>query len=232
MSSTHEMGGGAAWERNETGGHHVPGQGCGLPPPNQPFRSGFTLIELLVVIAIILILAVIVTPAFRGITAGNSLTTGGTFLVSEFDLARQSAITEGTQIELRFYKLPDVGGQNAAYRAFQRVRSYDQRPLGRVHHLPPGIILLENQKFSTLLSTENTLSGTNDLPSAASVPFKGVAFKSGGGTTLNPEGTSGGDGWFVSLKPENSAQESDRPAKNYLTVQVDPISGRTKVFRP
>ncbi|HWB59858.1 MAG TPA: Verru_Chthon cassette protein D [Chthoniobacteraceae bacterium] len=76
---------------------------------------------------------------------------------------------------------------------------------------------------------------TNPIP----VAYAAFQFKPSGGTNLDPLGTGGSsaassDKWFVSLiraddQPDPSNQ---RPTLNFVTVVVDPASGRVRTYRP
>lgn len=203
-------------------------------------RTGFTLIELIVVCAIIVILIVLVVPAVTTIGRGSAITNAGSMLVDQLNLARQTALTQNRMVEVRFYLLPAETGSAEAVRAFE-LFLYDEAgrttsPLGKINHFPTGVVAMADVVFSTILSDE-----TNDRgPEKAIVPalndrevhYKSLRFRPGGATDLNPNGTSTGDKWFVSVRSENDAVVTGRPANNYMTVMLDPVSGRIRTFRP
>jgi hypothetical protein len=58
-----------------------------------------------------------------------------------------------------------------------------------------------------------------------------VRFQPSGGTPLKAA-TTGSDSWFVSLVSENDHPLANKPAANFVTIQIDPVNGRVKVFRP
>lgn len=64
------------------------------------WNGGFTIVEMLVVMAIIGILAAIAIPSFRGFTDGSNVTATVNDLVSAFNLARNEAVTRGTNASI------------------------------------------------------------------------------------------------------------------------------------
>jgi len=203
-------------------------------------RVAFSLVELLVVVGIIVLIISLLIPAFRGISGGIQLTTAASSVVAELNLTRQTALSESQEVELRFYKLPDANGQEPAFRTMQRYRVSDDQPLGKITHIPPPIVLTDMEKFSTLLSsfnggavpkTQNTLQGMSN------VPYRSVRFRASGATSLDPLGANGGaDRWFLSVVNQNDLRtataESAKPCNNFITIQIDPVTGRTRTFQP
>ncbi|NJK91536.1 MAG: Verru_Chthon cassette protein D [Blastochloris sp.] len=192
------------------------------------------MVELLAVITVIVILSLLAMPAFRSISGGNSITSGGLLVSGQLELARQTALAEGIQTEVRFYKIAGNTGLEA-YRAMALVKVSTGEMLNKTQRLPEGVILSDNPVFSTILSNDNMDEGTQDLPGLPNTPYKSLRFTNGGSTTLNPLGAGSGasrDQWFVSVKAESAPEENNLPARNYSTVQVDPITGRTTIFRP
>jgi hypothetical protein len=75
--------------------------------------------------------------------------------------------------------------------------------------------------------------GEETLPSGeGAVKYQFIRFKPGGGTDLGINGTSNNDKWFLTIKSANSPVSAKRPADNYVTAMLDPVSGRVRTFRP
>ena len=203
--------------------------------------AAFSLVELLTVIAILAILAAVGASAFRT-GRGYNLVMGANLIIDELNLARQTALSQNRPVEMRLYNLPaDVGGAQQ-FRAF-RTMIYDAatatvKPLGKLKRLPTGVIMVTNPNFSTVLDPAANpfpAAGVTDtLPNANNVPYMAVPFLPSGGTAFNVNGTSAtGDTWFISLKYENDPIASaTRPAADFITIQIDPSTGRAKTFRP
>ena len=84
---------------------------------------GFSLIELLVVVAVIGLMAVLIVPAVSGISRSYQINAAGHAVLNTLMQARQTAMTRGYPVQVRFYKLPDYWEAKSAppsvYRAMQ-----------------------------------------------------------------------------------------------------------------
>lgn len=194
---------------------------------------GFTLIELLVVLGIIGLLLALIVPAFKGIGGANKLTSASNMVVAEIDLARQTALAQNQEVELRFYSLPNEAGENKKFRGLQRYVGGSS--VGKLMRLPEGIILSDASNFSTLLSSFNEPLQNSDLPIYGNSNYRSLRFQTTGATYLAQEGAdSGNDRWFLTLKKETDPERTSppKPADNFITIMIDPITGRTQVFQP
>ena len=200
---------------------------------NHPFRNSkaFSLIELLVVIAVIAILTALAIPAFQGIGGGQNLTAGSDMVAGQLDLARQTAMAENRRVECRFWNLPgQVDGTE--WSGIQLFRVDNGDPIGKIQRLPQGVMIIEDDTFSTLLGSANPYGGTATVQALSSRPFKSVRFAPDGSTELDPGGPSGNGTWTATIVPATSTPFASRPAENFATIQVDPVTGRTVTYRP
>ena len=203
-------------------------------------RVAFTLIELMVVMTIIVILLVLAVPAFNSIGKASSLTNGATAVADELKLARQIATARNRKVTMRLYKLKGEVGATQEYRAVRLFMVDDKgvlSPAASIKRLPPGIIMVSTDNFSTLLGTSNPPPNginTENLPDAPDTPFKQIEFLPTGGTSLAQAGAqSGADKWFVTVKAETApAGKAGMPAPNFVTVMLDPVTGRVRTFQP
>jgi uncharacterized protein (TIGR02596 family) len=201
-------------------------------------RAGFSLIELIVVISIIALLTLLIVPAFNSLGRASQLTTATGSILDELNLARQTALTRNRVVEVRFYSLPDAVDPALAFRALRTFisdESGDQlSPLGGLKALPVGSVILDDLKFSTLLSETTRprkASEVEDLPNAPATPYKSIRFRPTGGVELSAF-TSTNDNWFLTIKNERDPGYPDRPADNFATIQLDPVTGRARPLRP
>lgn len=84
--------------------------------------------------------------------------------------------------------------------------------------------------------------GTEYLPgngTVVPVAYAAIQFKPTGGTNLDPLGTAGvsgstSDKWFISFvsQTDPAPAGNNKPANNFVTVVVDPFTGRVRVYRP
>ena len=193
----------------------------------------FSLVELMVVMAIIAILVGLAIPAFNSIGKASALTNSGYLVEDQLKLARQMAVAQNRKVAVRFYNTEGDIGKDKEYCALRVYISNEtaEKPIaaGALKKLPSGIVMSSDPKFSTLLN--NGFEGMEDLPGAPGVKYRQVEFGPTGGTSLDMNG-AGGDKWFLTLKAENDKGDTTSPAKNFITVMIDPVNGRTKTFQP
>ncbi len=201
-----------------------------LEPDN---GRAFSLVELLVVIALIVILAALVVPAFTAIGGAGSVTSAGDIVAGQLDLARQTAMAENSRVELRFWNLPEAVGDGNQWQAVQMYRMENGEPLGKIQRLPNGVAISGDPQFSSLLAGANRAGGAGSGGATDGRSFKSVRFRPDGSTELPVGGPgSGGNAWTVTVVPIASTPTESRPAQNFATVQVDPVTGRGTVYRP
>lgn len=191
------------------------------------FRA-FTLVELLVVMAIVAALIALVVPAFQGIGRGNRITAAGQSVMSQLALARQRALTLSRAVDVRFQKRPPEAGGPAEYASMQIFRAGDSVPLAGEEKLPPGVRFVEGDDFSTLLAARNT-TAVGEPGIAPDVRV--IRFRPDGSTTLTVPG-AGEDQWFVTVASITDKPAEGLPAKNFATVQINPVNGRARLHRP
>lgn len=200
-------------------------------------QAGFSLIELLVAIAIMAILLAVAVPATSSLMGGMNIGRSAGMVTDELNFARQTALARNRDVEVRFYKLGSkTEADNQQFRAFRSflIEGLDPagwKPLSRVKVLPEPIIISDDTTYSTLLDPgdgyRGLTSGTEDLPGHGPVPYVSFLLRANGGTSLKPVT----DKWFLSLFSERAKPASGLPA-NYFTIQIDPVTGRTRSYRP
>lgn len=204
---------------------------------------GFSLIELLVVVAIMSVLMVLGAAAFAKIARNSNLTSGSGRLIDQLNLARQTAMGMNCQVEFRFYQLPPEGAAATAlpsvYRAVQSFTvpndGTSTNAVGKPVFLPQGIYMSSDGTVSSLLVAGNPPSvstGTSPFGPYAPSSYKYIAFhfRPDGSTDLasNPALP-----WYVSLAVDKEPAQSGLSLPvNFVTVQLDPLTGRVRYFRP
>lgn len=189
---------------------------------------GFSLIEMLTVTAIIVLLATLTIPAFQSIAMGSSLSRGGQIVADQFALARQMAVSRNSQVQVWLVCLTnDPAGYRAIQLWGQGTNSTTFVPLTRLTVLPDGISMAT--ALSPLLTDASltTINTNGVFPSKGTLNYCGFRFKSGGGTDL-PFNTTNA---FLTVVYARNSGASALPT-NYCIVQIDPVSGRSKTYRP
>ena len=215
--------------------------------PRSPRASAFSLVELLVVMVVIAIVATFAVPAVTGIIRGSAMTQTSQILVDQLSLARQLALSKNRAMEVRFYQYadPEQPGEAVAtaatwqYRAlqvFEVVESGAAVPADKVQRFPGLVIVNPAAVFSTLIAGTGQVAKvppTKDpeLPRGVGRNYKYVAFRflQDGSTNLSP--TQSG-GWFLTVHSLNDKVTGSVPPLNFFTVQLNPVNGSTKGFRP
>jgi uncharacterized protein (TIGR02596 family) len=217
-------------------------------------QRAFSLIELIVVISIIVLIAGFAVPAASTIIRGSALSQASNAIIGQISLARQQALTKNRAVEVRFYRFadPETPGEDVAnpstgkFRAVQLFEVLENGvavPLDKAQMLPNTVIFAYTEDKSVGLSSiidqakagTPKKPGTNDraaqrLPRGIDYNYEFVSFRflQDGSTDLSPT-----DSWYVTLIGLNDRLKTpSEPPPNFFTVQVDPVSGSTRSFRP
>ena len=203
-------------------------------------KRAFTLLELLVVMAIMSLLIALAPPAVMNALGATSLTTAGDLVRNKLTQAQQEAIAKNAPIEVRFYYYEDrdyEGGERV--RAFQmfQLTNNPEEPIIRVSepiYLEGGIVLSSD---ITLSSFPDFGSGPGDVEgyctratTVGSAKYWAFRFLPDGSTNL-----PGNALWFVTALEEvdeERIQSGGENPPNYFTIQIDPLTGAVRTFRP
>lgn len=218
-----------------------------------PRRRAFSLVELVIVIAVIVIIAAFTLPAMNTVLRGSHLSQGSGMLVGQLNIARQQALSRNRIVEVRFYRYadPEVPGENVAdpstgkFRAMQlfevtSIGTGIALPLDKVQVLPGTVVFAysDSQGLSSLLDKPTgdapKRPGIDDpaapkLPRGVDYNYEYVAFR------FNPDGSTNRTPtakWYITIVNANDKITAAVPPPNFFTVQVDPVSGTIRTYRP
>jgi uncharacterized protein (TIGR02596 family) len=182
-------------------------------------------------------------PTLNSALRGTALTQGVDKVIGVLSLARQTALTKGQTVEVRFYsyvdpETPGDKGQFHALQAFSQDDSGMMVPLNKAQTLPQTVVMATNSlngsSVSTLLSLPNPSAPSQfPIPRAKNAyTCSSFQFYRSGTTSLLVSGAS--SNWCVTVF--NAADLLGAGAttlpKNYTTVTVNPYNGSLRVFRP
>ena len=198
--------------------------------------KGFSLIELLVALLIVGILAGLLAPALMSLITSSRLNDATEQIVQLADYARQAAIASNSPVEVRFYRFDNASANPTAghYQAVQVFRfdsTGNVTALTKAYFLPAGIIIDSSATLSPLLGQVKNFSPPLDpkinIPRAG-INYDCAAFK------IFPSGSTAlaTTSWFVTLHQSNTGDALNSPPANYATVQIDPVLGIAKIYRP
>jgi uncharacterized protein (TIGR02596 family) len=198
-------------------------------------QKGFSLVELLVVLAVLAILAVVTLPSVSRSLRATRLTTDGQHMVDLLNFARQSALSRNAGVEVRCYLLPDYhagrDGTPSVYRAIQTflVEGGTATPLDRPYYFSAPVRISANAAESALLaSTNHPEMGPDDAVRlgeyGGNYRYRAIRF------TPNGSANVGSSENFLTL-----VLGDDRPlgeGGNFFSIQILPVSGHVRTFRP
>lgn len=208
-------------------------------------HSAFSLLEMLAVMAVMLTLFMLVGINANAILRGGQLTQASQLLHDQITLARQLALSSNQPVEVRLYRYADTGfGEVTAgdgkFRAVQlfAVNRDGAKAIGKLERLPKPVIIDSSLTLSPLIalaqepaSLPSLLSG-EDL--AAPLPDVGLnyhaavfRFQPDGSTNLPASGQ-----WFLTIHELKDGDNRSEPPPNFATLQIDPVNGRARFFRP
>jgi len=202
--------------------------------------AGFSLVELLVVLAVIAILAYFAAPLSSLLQEANSLAFAGQLVGDELAVARQYAASSNQTVYVRFIRPPTSAGiQGYSYMQLWRAdpaNSVNYLPVDRIVKLPTGIEISSNSTLSPLATAANLNTGTMPLGG----PVGGNTFYY---LTIRPDGNvlekssstasaaSNLPNYFFTILPTRYDSNTVLP-KNYVSIQVNPDTANTQVYRP
>jgi uncharacterized protein (TIGR02596 family) len=192
---------------------------------------GFSLVELLVVVALLAMLMTMLVPAVGSMNTARLLTAAGSSLEGGLTLARENALVRRAPVEVRLYSYA-VPGSTAAYRAMQAFIMNDQgeysTPVGKMIPLPTGIIISSNAAYSTLMADASgsaTFTNADPIPRIGTYTARAFRFLPNGQTTLSNSTPFP----FLTL---HSERLSNPASGNFYTIQIDPLNGKLRNYRP
>jgi len=185
---------------------------------------GFSLIELLTVITIIAILTSLGAVAFSNIASGRNVAISGNIIMDQMALAQQTATAKNARVRWQILSVPDTrNGDPAAFR-LTRLQIFVPKSRAWLDIAPAKLLPLSVQavtNLSTLLTNEivSVTDLTYDGRTGSNTPARSIVFFGDGLTDLNPNDRSS-----LTLRDV-------RNTNNFLTLQIDPVSGRLRTFQ-
>jgi uncharacterized protein (TIGR02596 family) len=205
--------------------------------------------------------AVVFTPSFPT-RAGTRMPKAERILTSQITLARQLALTKNRSVEVRFirYGDPEFPGEkkdtpsSGAFRAIQVVEVLDSGaviPLAKLQVLPETMIMSGGDPSTLVSSSDLSINqrsrraskeitkdtagkptgGDPSLPRKIELDYEFVSFRflQDGSTDLK---ALDGLKWCVTIHNINERVTGTTLPPNFVTLQIDPVSGAIRIYRP
>jgi uncharacterized protein (TIGR02596 family) len=186
----------------------------------------------MVVMVIMAILMAVSIPALSSLTESNNLTRGGQMLADQIGLARQLSAAKNRAVEVRLIKSDTnfPGGFNS----IQLWISDDSgifHPASRLASLPKSILISEKPLVSAAFGGTGGLTGTNSMPASAGLlaNAKYAVFQVRPSGTIAP--TLAMSNSTLTVISSKFATNNSLP-KNYITIQVNPLTATPLIYRP
>ncbi|MFQ3578499.1 MAG: Verru_Chthon cassette protein D [Verrucomicrobiia bacterium] len=203
--------------------------------------NAFSIVELLVVIAIMGLGIGLGGMAISGVMTSARLNQAVETLNGGLNTARQLAVTRNRDMEVRLLSFPPRNGQPGearvrAIQIFEMSEDGQRKLMGNVRHFPDGAILSNSNDFTSLLqlaSQTPSQTAPHKDPSIAGVgmnyTFRSFRFRPDGSANFalpNPLPS-----YHMTLVEERTAAASGLPP-NFATIQIEPPTGATVIYRP
>jgi uncharacterized protein (TIGR02596 family) len=212
-------------------------------------QRGFTLVEMLAVIGVIALITLAVVPQVFSTLNATKLTSAGDTVLGQISLARQMAVSRNREIEMRFYYYAEPGfvGTEQLIKAIALVEPVPSmvtgagagattrvvaEPVMETYYLPAGIAISRTSNLSPLLASGS--SGQRDVErlvrKAVDAAYYAIRFFPDGSTDISLQPNR----CYLTIGEERLVSQSGSTSTpdNFYAVQVDPLTGRVRSFRP
>ena len=210
---------------------------------------GFTLVEMLLVMAVIVVLLALIVPSTISLLRGSQVGQGGEVVVSQLELARQTALARNRSVQVRvcrpvngqftgmmpLFAAPATNTDGSVKMSASGTVTTVYTQVGKPVSLPNAVIIDAGSKLSTLLNpngvTPTSATSADPVWGSLGTNYQYVAFQ------FRPDGstdlaTSTSTPWFLTVHNATDGDALDTPPTNYCTIQIDPYNGHIQEFRP
>lgn len=143
--------------------------------------------------------------------------------IEQFQLARQMARVKNRPIQMRIYTADKSSLGAPSIQLFSVKDDGTSEAAERIVVLPSSVAFSENTQFSDFFGYSTT---TNDSTHGSGYIFR---FRAGGKPDISPTNTPPA---LTIMAREHVEKNGSALAPNYVTIQLEPQTGRSRVFRP
>ena len=196
--------------------------------PN-PFALGFTLLEVVLTMGLMVALLFFSFAAYSHVVESTAVDAGAQLVSDALVEARQDALVQNTPVEVRFYAVTSTAGAPPAYGslALRWVKSDGTTPpVARMVILPVAAVMDATPAHSSLVTINAQTPAADATDPRLNALTRDFHFLPDGSTDLASTGK-----WLVTVRAAAKSDPANFPA-NWACVEIDPVTGRTQVYRP
>jgi uncharacterized protein (TIGR02596 family) len=203
--------------------------------PVRGFLHGFTLVEMVVVVAIAALIFTFATPYTLSAIQAASLSSAGDSLLHKLSLAQQRAVTQNKPVgvDLYFYDKDGIKGCHAMQLISWEPTTGVATPLEPPAYWSEGRAILVDGELSPMFTGKLAVTDTGAVIQPPfkdlEATFKRIIFYPNGSTSLRVPLRNA---YVTLVSIQNYQEEMSAPPPNYYTVQIDPVTGRARSYRP
>jgi uncharacterized protein (TIGR02596 family) len=200
------------------------GRVTSLPRRSERALRGFSLLEVMLASALVLLLFFLAFTAFARVMESAAIDAGAQSVNDLLAEARQDAVAQNTTVEVRVYALP---GTPTAYGSLQLWnKAAVTSPLLQPLILPAAAVIDATPAHSSLVTTNSQTPAPDAGDSRLNALTRDFHFLPDGSTDLASTGK-----WMLTLRAASKSNPANFPA-NWACIELDPVTGRTQIYRP
>jgi uncharacterized protein (TIGR02596 family) len=188
--------------------------------------SGFSLLELVLAMVVALLLFSLAFAGYSRLAESAAIDAGAQGVNDLLTEARQDAIAQNTSVEVRIYALP---GAPTAYGSLQLrwIEANGTTPPAAPALILPVLVVVDATPVHSSLVTANSQTPVADpTDPRLNALTRCFHFLPDGSTDLASTGK-----WLLTLRAASRSDPANFPA-NWACLEVDPVTGRTQIYRP
>ena len=197
----------------------------------------FSLLELLLVLTVASILMGMGAIALTGTLNAYRLSTSATQLKADIMYAAQLAQSKNRPVEIRFFKHSYLKGgyTDEEFRSYQFVEqdpdSGEFRAISALRFLDPGIVILPNKKYSTILALPILDAKENETkigkigPFATRYKYIRMVFRADGSLALSADRQ-----WAITLANGERGAKNTMLPPGFRCLVVNPVTASVMVY--
>jgi uncharacterized protein (TIGR02596 family) len=197
----------------------------GCVPRRSARPSGFTLLEILLATTAVMVLLCLAVAGYTRFIEATAIGGAAQMVSDALTEARQDAVTQNGTIEVRLYAAPAGNGYDVL-----QLRWHDADgttpPAAPAILLPTEAVIDATTVHSSLVTTNSQTPAPDATDPRLNALTRCFHFLPDCSTDLAATGQ-----WTLTVRAASQSNPANFPA-NWACVEVDPVTGRTQVYRP